>query len=416
MGIIDRWLGREQRAVSIESPTVPVSSERFLQFFGMGGGNLPAVSYDSAMQVPAFAAAVTFLSGSMANLPLHLFKQSGSKGSSRSNEPLQRILNEAPNDEWSSYAMRRYFWTQVFSLGRGLAYIERSGGAVTGIYPINAAAASVKFQNGRRIYVVGAQTYAASEIIDVPFLLKSDQLGALGPLTMGAKAIQLALALNEYASQFFANGAVPPLALEGPMPTGAEAMKRAQQDIQNQITKARESGSNVINIPPGYKLNPVAFEPNKGQMTDARLFQIQEIARIYNLPPVFLQDLSRGTFANVEQQDLHLVKHLISQWAKALEDELNLKLFGRAKTNRYVEHNLDALMRGDLVGRMSAMATAVQNGLLTPDEGRALDNRPPDPNGKGSQLYMQGAMAPLGTDTYSGSAASNDGGDDAAGE
>jgi phage portal protein BeeE len=93
----------------------------------------------------------------------------------------------------------------------------------------------------------------------------------------------------------------------------------------------------------------VGFDPAKGQMTEARLFQIQEIARVYGIPPAFLQDLSRGTFANVEQQDLNLVKHLVAQWATALEGEMNLKIFGRLNNTRYVEHNLDGLVRGDLV-------------------------------------------------------------------
>jgi HK97 family phage prohead protease len=116
----------------------------------------------------------------------------------------------------------------------------------------------------------------------------------------------------------------------------------------------------------------VGFDPAKGQMTEARLFQIQEIARAYGIPPAFLQDLSRGTFANVEQQDLNLVKHLVAQWATALEGEMNLKLFGRLNNNRYVEHNLDGLVRGDLVARMTALSQGVQNAILMPNEARGL--------------------------------------------
>ncbi|MGE4307223.1 MAG: phage portal protein, partial [Novosphingobium sp.] len=270
--------------------------------------------------------------------------------------------------------------------------------------------------NGRRVYTFGGvKDYPAADVIDVPFLLKRDQLSSYSPIVMGAKAIQLALAMNDYGSNFFAGGGVPPLSLTGPLPTGPDAMKRAQGDIMRSISTARESDSPIFPIPPGYELKQVGFDPDKGQMTEARLFQIQEIARIYNIPPVFLQDLSRGTFANVEQQDLHLIKHLIAQWAKAFEDELNLKLFGAANNRRYVEHSLDGLMRGDFLGRMQAMAMGVQNGLLMPDEARALDNRPADPSGNGARLYMQGAMAPLGTNTYGDQtdAANNGGVDDA---
>jgi HK97 family phage portal protein len=132
-------------------------------------------------------------------------------------------------------------------------------------------------------------------------------------------------------------------------------------------------------------------------MTEARLFQIQEIGRLYGLPPVFLGDLSKGTFSNTEQQDLQLVKHLIGQWAKAFEDELNLKLFGQRRRSRYVRHNLDGLQRGDFKSRIEALARAIQTSQITPDEARALEERPADPSGNGAKLYMQGATVPLGT-------------------
>src|SRR3546814_13794500 len=98
-------------------------------------------------------------------------------------------------------------------------------------------------------------------------------------------------------------------------------------------------------------------------MGEARLGQVLEIARAFQLPPVFLQDLSKGTFANTEQQDLFFVKHLIGQWAKRFEQQLNLKLFGQRRTTRKVEHNLDGLMRGDFKARAEAVARLVQGGV-----------------------------------------------------
>ena len=404
----------EQRGENIENPTVPVSAANFLSFFGVQSGNLPAVTIDSALTVPAVSAAVTFLASSLANLPLHVYQATKESGE-RAGGTLQRILNEAPNEEWSSFAWRKYFWTQVFTGGRGVSWIERSATGVMAIWPMDPASTTVQQVNGRRVYRFnGTKDYPAADVIDIPFLLKRDQLSSYSPIVIGAKAIQLALAMNDYGSNFFAGGGVPPLSLSGPLPQGPEAMKRAMADIGRAIDAAKSSDKPIFPMPPGHELKQVGFDPEKGQMTEARLFQIQEIARVYNIPPVFLQDLSRGTFANVEQQDLHLIKHLIAQWAKALEDELNLKLFGAANNRRYVEHSLDGLMRGDFLGRMQALAMGVQNGLLMPDEGRALDNRPADPTGNGARLYMQGAMAPLGTNTY-GERPQNDGGVDDAG-
>lgn len=379
---------------SIENPTVPVSAESFLAFFGVQSGNLPGITIDRALTVPAVAAAVTFLSGSMANLPLHAYRVKDDTPE-RIKGGINAILNEAPNDEWTSFGWRRYFWQQVFTGGRGLSWIERNGGNIAGIWPMDPSNTTVKRIGGRKFYSFGGLDYPAADVIDVPFLLKRDQISVYSPIVMGAKAIQLAIAMGDYASGFFAGGGVPPLALVGPMPAGPEAVKRAQGDIKRAIDGAKSTGDPVFPIPLGYELKPVGFDPAKGQMTEARLFQITEIARIYNLPPIFLQDLSHGTFANTEQQDLHLVKHLITQWAKAFEEEINLKIFGRKNSGRFAEHNLDALMRGDFKSRIEALARGVQTSLFTPDEARALDNRPPVKNG--DKAYMQGATVELGS-------------------
>ena len=211
---------------------------------------------------------------------------------------------------------------------------------------------------------------------------------------MGAGALNLALAMEKYGAKFFKGGGVPPLALEGTMPSGPEASARALDQVSEVISQAAAKAKQVVMIPPGYKLNPIGFDPDKGQMNDARRFQIEEIGRILGLPPVFLQDLTHGTFTNSEQQDLHLVKHTLTQWTMAHEQELNLKVFGRGNAKNYVKYNIDGLLRGDFITRMQGMAQGVQNALLTPNEGRALDNRPALSGG--DDLLIQGATVPLG--------------------
>ena len=384
---------REVRA-SAEDPRVPVSAGNFLQFFGVQTNGQAAVTVDAALTVPAFSAGVTFLSRSLANLPLHAYRETGT-GTERLGGQLQRILNEAMNSQWTSFGLRSYFWQQVFTTGRGLAWIERAGASVVGIWPINATAATVRRVAGQKVYEAEGKTYPAADVIDIPFMLKADQLGSHSPVVMGAKALALSISMTDYAAGFFAGGGVPPLALTGPMPAGPDAVKRAQADIRNSIDAAKRGGEAVFPIPAGYELSPVGFDPAKGQMTEARRLQIEEIARLLNLPPVFLQDLSHGTFSNTEQQDLHLVKHVLAQWAKAFEEELNLKLFGAANNRRYVEHSMDAVMRGDFKSRVEGLARGVQTALLTPNEARALDNRAPMENG--DTLYIQGATVPLGT-------------------
>lgn len=400
MGWRDRFFGRRLASVETRSDQALISldnPEALARLFGLmeTQGTLPIVSIAAALKVPAVLAAVAFLSRTLAALPLHSFA-AGANGAKLDDDEA-RLLNEAPNEEWSSFAWRQYHWQQVFTGGRGMSWIERVGGRVVGIWPMDPAKTTVGRRNGRKYYRFEGKEYPAADVIDTPFMLKSDQLGAISPIVTCNKAISLSIAMTDFAGGFFLGGGMPPLAMQGALPNGADALKRAREDIKRSIDLAKKVNAPFFAMPPGYELKPVGFEPAKGQMTEARLFQIQEIARVYQLPPVFLQDLSKGTFSNTEQQDLTLTKHLIGQWAKGFEDELNLKLFGWRGRQRRVKHNLDGLQRGTFKERIEGLARAIQTAQMTPDEARAIEDRPPDPNGKGAQLYIQGATVPLGT-------------------
>jgi HK97 family phage portal protein len=258
------------------------------------------------------------------------------------------------------------------------------------------AKTTIKRIGGKKVYQFRGKSepYPAADVIDTPFLLKPDQLGSYSPLSMASDVLNLAIAMRKYGSGFFAGGGVPPLALEGPLPQGADALQRAMNDVHRVIEAARKSGAPIFPMPPGHALKAVGLDPEKGQMTGAMRFVNEELGRIWTIPPVFIGDLTNGTFTNTEQQDLQLVKHHFSRRAKAFEEELNLKLFrpGRG-ARRYVEHNLDGVLRGDLLARMDALGKAVNSALLMPNEARALDNRPSAPGG--GRLYIQGATVPL---------------------
>lgn len=377
---------------SAENPRIPVSAQNFWQLFGISSNNLPAVTIDSALQVPAVVAAVAFLSRSLATLPLHAYR-STKAGPERISGKLEKIIHENPNSVMDSFKFRQYMWQQVFTGGRALAWIERGPTEIEALWPIDPTKATIQRRGGKVYYGFEGKEYPAEDVIDLPFMLKPDMLSHYGPIALASKAIQLAIAMNDYASGFFAGGGVPPLALVGPMPQGAEAMKRAMADVKRSVDAAKSSDTPFIAMPPGHELRPIGFDPEKGQMTDARRFQIEEIARGYQMPPVFLQDLTRATFSNAEQQDLHLVKHLIGQWCEALEGEMNLKLFGRMSNVRYVEHNLDGLLRGDFKTRMEGYSAGIQHGVMTPDEAREKEGRQSMTGG--NKLYMQGAMMPI---------------------
>lgn len=152
-------------------------------------------------------------------------------------------------------------------------------------------------------------------------------------------------------------------------------------------------------LPMGHEMKTIGFNPNEMQLIELQRFSIEQVARIYSLPPVFLQDLTHGTFSNTEQQDLQFVKHTLKRWIEQVEQEMNLKLFPRG-SKQYVEFNVDGLLRGDFKTRMEAHATSIQNAIRTPNEVRTIENMAPHDGGE--SLMVQGATVPIQTQATDG--------------
>lgn len=368
----------------------------FFEIFGLSGS--ASVSMDEAMGVPAVWAAINFLSGTIAGLPLHVYDKTADgkkRVKATAANPVVSMLHDAVNDGLTSYAWRFNLMTSVLSEGREVTYIERDdAGRPVNLFPILNPVVR-RLPNGRKQYETreGGRTrvYDEADVIDIPFLLKADRLQHRSPLRQCAVAIGKAVKANEYGSKLFGNGGMPGYSLQGPFASG-RAAQRASEDIAEATKRAAKEGGNVLAIPAGHELKPLGLDPDKMQMQAGQEFAVIEIARIYSLPPTFLQDLSRATFSNSEQQDLHLVKHTIKRWVEQIEAELNLKLFGRG-AKRIVEFNLDGLLRGDYKTRMEGNSLAIQTGQLTPNEARAMDNR--EPLEGGDVLFIQGATVPL---------------------
>lgn len=385
----------EQREVQVTQ-----SAPNFLQVFGINA--TATVSTEEALGVPAVWAAVNFIAGTIAGLPLHVYDKSGATKkrvrATRAN-PAATMLHDAVNDDYSSFQWRFDMMTAVLTEGRFVTYIERNeAGQPINLYPL--AKATVKrLPNGRKQYehyVQGVtQRYDQADVLDVTFMLHDDLLQHRSPLRQCGVAIGKAYNANKYGSKLFKNNGLPAFTLQGPFGSEKSAA-RAADNIADATKEAARKGGNVLALPIGHELKPLGSDPDKMQLVETQRFAVEEIARIYSLPPTFLQDLTHGTFSNTEQQDLHFVKHTMKRWLEQLEAEMNLKFFGRG-SRRIVEFNVDGLLRGDYKTRMEGNAQAINTGQLSPNEARAMDNR--EPMDGGDRLFIQGATVPLETQT-----------------
>ncbi len=380
-----------------ERATVTQSSERFFEVLGLSpsGGTGQIVNAKTALGVPAVFAAVNFISGTIAGLPLHVYRRDG-EGRERVSDDVAALLHDAPSDELTSYAWRQYTFTRILTGGRGLTQIVRNGrDEVVELVPMEPSSTIVRRKGGKKFYdydIDGKKVrLPARDVIDLPFMLDEDGLSHISPISANRVAIGRAQAVQEYASRFFDNGGVPPFAVTGNFQSG-KALNRASDDLHDAVKRAAKEGRQALTLPAGLEIKTIGADPEKTQLLETQRFCVEEIARIYSLPPTFLQDLTHGTYSNTEQQDLHFAKHTLKRWVEQFEQELNLKLFGRG-SEYFVEFSMDGLLRGDFKTRMDGYAQGIQNGVMTPNEARRMENRPEmDAGGK---LMIQGATVPI---------------------
>ena len=258
MGVFE-FFRREQRG-SIENPNVPISASDFVRVMGWGDLISAAgvtVNVNTALGVPAVWAAVNFLAGTIAGLPLKVYRRDADGQSevlpSAANQ-LPLILGEAINPAMSSFEWRKYTFDQVFTGGRGITYIERNNsGQVVNLYALDPTLLTVRMFEGRKFYDVriGSQltkTYAATDIIDIPFMLEHDFVDHRGPIASNRDAIGMAIAASRYGSKAFQAGGVPPAVMTGPFQSGAAAA-RASEDVASTMAKKARASLPAAKVP-----------------------------------------------------------------------------------------------------------------------------------------------------------------------
>ena len=212
---------------------------------------------------------------------------------------------------------------------------------------------------------------------------------------MTKNAIGLAIATEEFGSKFFANGAAPSGVLEHP--GTIKDPQRVREAWQSQFGGSQNSGKIAV-LEEGMKYTPISISPEQAQFLETRKFQINEIARIFRVPPHMLADLEKSSFSNIEQQSLEFVKYTLDPWVIRWEQSIQRTLLTpEEKKSYFVKFNVEGLLRGDYQSRMNGYATARQNGWMSANDIRELENLDRIPTEDGGDLYLiNGNMLPLG--------------------
>lgn len=377
-------------------------------FFLGGSTSGKAVTERSAMQMTAVYSCVRILSEAVAGLPLHVYQydDKGSKAKAITH-PLYHLLHDEPNLEMSSFVFRETLMTHLLLWGNAYAQVMRNGkGEVVALYPLMPNRMSVdRDENGRLYYEYSHDSDEAptmkesvvrlrpSDVLHIP-RLGFDGLVGYSPIAMAKNAIGFAIATEEYGAKFFANDASPGGVLEHPGTIKDPARVRESW----QSTFGGSTNSNRIAVlEEGMKFSPISIAPEQAQFLETRKFQINEIARIFRVPPHMVGDLEKSSFSNIEQQSLEFVKYTLDPWVVRWEQSIQHTLLtSEEKKSYFVKFNLEGLLHGDYQSRMNGYATARQNGWMSTNDIRELENLDRISAEKGGDLYLiNGNMLPM---------------------
>ena len=354
----------------------------------------------TAMQTTAVYACVRILAESIAGLPLHLYEYRGNGKERVPGHPLYFLLHDSPNPEMTSFIFRETAMIHLLLWGNSYAQILRDGrGRVMGLYPLLPNRMSVgRDESGEIVYTYTPMsesnphlkgqrqiTLRREDVLHIPGL-GFDGLVGYSPIAMAKNAIGIALATEEYGAAFFKNGARPGGVLEHP---GVLKDPSKLRESWHAVYGGTMNTGRIAVLEEGVKYQQIAIPPEEAQFLETRKFQIDEIARLYRVPPHMIGDLEKSSFNNIEQQSLEFVKYTLNPWVVRWEQSLQKALLTDKERKEYfIRFKVDGLLRGDYKSRMEGYAIGRQNGWLSANDIRSLEDMNPIEADEGGDLYL----------------------------
>ena len=362
----------------------------------------------SSMQISAIYACVRILSEAVASLPLGIY-MNDDKGLKvkATDHPLYRLIHDEPNPEMTSFSLRETMMIHLLLWGNAYAQIIRSSkGDVLALYPLMPDRMKVDRDDRRNLYYEyqadagdapatkgSVIRFKPEQILHITGL-GFDGLVGYSPVAMAKNIIGMTQACEEYGSKFFKNGAYPGGVLEHP---GTLEDPEKVRDSWNKAFGGSSNAGKVAVLEEGMKYQPISFSPEQSQLSATREYQLNEIARIFRIPPHMLGDLTKSSYASIEQQSLEFVKYTLDPWLIRWEQAMARRLLSEDEKGKYYfKFNVDGLLRGDYNSRMQGYSIGRQNGWLSANDIRKLEDMDMIPEERGGDLYLvNGNMAKL---------------------
>lgn len=377
-------------------------------FYESIGGNKTSagirVNETSAWNVSGVYACIRIISETIASLPLSVYRNLDRGKEQLSNHHIHRLLHDTPNEEMTAMVFRETLSNNLLSWGNAYAEIQRNGSnRPIALWPLlSSRVTPERNQNGQIQYKLvedsGNIRYLnPMDVLHIPGMGFNGIVGQ-SVIRLAKETVGLTLASEEFGATFFGNGAHASGVLEHPEQIGSDAHERLRKNW-NEMHQGSKNSNKVAILEEGMKWKPITIPPDDAQFLETRKFQMEEIARWYNVPPHKIGILDKATFSNITEQSIGFVVDTIRPWLVRWEQEINRKLFSQNERNLFVKHNASGLMRGDPKTRSEFYAKLFNLGAMSPNDIREMEDENPVPDGDTyyRPLNMQelGAVEPV---------------------
>lgn len=356
------------------------------------------ITPETSLKSTAVLACARVLAETVAGLPLHLYTKVGEGREIASGHPLNRILHDQPNSWQTSFEWREQ--TMLHTCLWGNAYSEiRPGaaGAVTELIPLHPSRMSVeRIENGKLRYKYrepnGSETvYRQDQILHIRWM-SGDGVTGMVPVDLAKDAVALARACELHGSAYFGNGAMPGVVLETDDTLDAAAAAMLRENWERMHRGSRNSFRTAV-LMGGLKAHELTGTNTESQFLESRRFQVEEICRLFRVPPHLVGDLTRSSFSNIEQQSIDFVQHTLLPWLRRFESAFSRDLIVD-RDIYFAEFDTRGLLRGDAAARASYYSTLWNLGVLSINEIRAFENM--NAVDGGDERFVQLNMQSLG--------------------
>lgn len=352
------------------------------------------ITPENCLTIPAVYAAVNAISSDLATLPLELRRPTPAGGSEVvADHPAALLFSRSPDGSTTPQQFLRALVARSLTWGDGYARIDWSGG-----YPVRLKLldpAAVKPVDGPEgvDYVVGGEAVAGSRILHVAEL-GLDGVTGLSPVELCRQTLGVSRAAESYAAQYFGNGAV----LDGYFTVPAQNQEKLdgfRENLRKLFGGANRHAPSAFSTGTEYKR--IGGSPQESQLLEVRAFQLQEVARIFRIPPHKIGDASKLSYASAEQANLSYYLESLRPRCEALEAALALKLLTETELSAgwFWRFDFSALLRTDLAARAGWIRNLAASGLLRVDEGRDMADLPPIGGDKGAEILVPLNTGPL---------------------